>query len=235
MLFSLKMSQVHTYFIPKRMVGLCLHYIVARFRNESERNCRSCREAGVNLPRYDKFRYNILWWLYAKEVRATRGNRSDLWQYCTFLGLVETLTAADSPSWPSWKTSTTQTLEVGLKLRSLIRNSTQGACRYASQESLNSMYWRQKKNHSHQCNLVIQGSWLTFNCLSFPCFYRSGVVLNLTFCHSRQGRARLQTVSHERIPLYLGARDACNAIELSKDNYLLSCNWSERSSCYWDL
>ena len=66
----------------------------------------------------------------------------------TFLGLVETLTAAVSPSWPSWNTSTTHTLLVGLKLRSRIKNSTHGAWRYASHESLNSIYCaKQKKNY----------------------------------------------------------------------------------------
>lgn len=132
--------------ISFRKEWLLFVYIILFRDFESERNSRSGKESGVNLHPYGQFRYDIFWWRYANELRTKRGSLTELRQYCTFLGLVETLTAADSPSWPSWKTSTTHTLEVGLKLRSLIRNSTQGAWRYASQESLNSMYWRKKKS-----------------------------------------------------------------------------------------
>ena len=63
-------------FTPKLLVGLRLHYTVARFRTGAKFSSQYNNRG--EPTRGDSRRHDVLWWYHVNKCRAMRGNRSEL-------------------------------------------------------------------------------------------------------------------------------------------------------------
>ena len=63
-------------FTPKLLVGLRLHYTVARFRAGAKFSSQYNNRG--EPTRGDSRRHDVLWWYHVNKCRAMRGNRSEL-------------------------------------------------------------------------------------------------------------------------------------------------------------